>query len=118
MNHEEKRFQAAVAAMQGFFSVCSQTGMFPSFKEVSEEAVKYADALLSELDRTKPDPVTPQPDADGWIPHKPGDPMPCAGHDIVLVRFRDMEEVGPTSPVGLRWTGLGTDGDIIAWKPV
>lgn len=59
MNTEEKRFHAAVAAMQGFFSVCSQTGMFPSFKEVSEEAVKYADALLAELDRTKPEPKNP-----------------------------------------------------------
>lgn len=33
--------------------------------------------------------VKPAPDADGWIPHKPGDPMPVANNVPVIVKFGD-----------------------------
>lgn len=128
MTHEEKRFQAAVAIMQS--SINNDNWLHATIKTAkqlsreSEEqlainAVIFADALLAELDRTATvkESLTVQPDADGWISHKPGDPCPCPKSHFVCVRFRDGDICGPVQPFALRWSDLGTDGNIIAWKP-
>lgn len=117
MTHEEKRFQAAVAAMQGFAAAFDR--IYDAPVKITSMAVEYADALLAELDRTAAvkDSLTVQPDEHGWISHKPGDPYPCSKNHFVCVRFRDGDICGPAQPFALRWSDLGTDGDIIAWKP-
>lgn len=82
--------------------------------------------LLQDLAPAAP---TPQPDADGWITHNPGDPMPCAGDLLVEVRCldggeRDWIEKAEwySTDVGRSnwWTGKGmacTGTQIIAWRP-
>lgn len=60
----------------------------------------------------------PQPDADGWIPHRPGDPMPCDEDEKLLVKREDGSE--NNSWILARYFDWGKDngGDnIIAWKP-
>lgn len=126
MNEEEKRFHAAVAAMQGLLS--TETGYGVSFELTAKDAIQHADALLAELDRTTvKQPLTVQPDDDGWIAHIPGDPMPCDGEMEVRIRCADGYECGGTAEfwsgshddIDL-WTGEGSDDPesrIIAWKP-
>jgi hypothetical protein len=73
------------------------------------------------------DVAQPVPDADGWIPHVPGDPMPCDGRTVIDVRFKDglilEDEIASfwTEVAGgvNNWTGCGTqDGaQITAWRP-
>jgi hypothetical protein len=46
----DRRFQAAVAAMQGLLALELET-----FEAVAENAVAYADALLAELDKEQSD---------------------------------------------------------------
>lgn len=181
MNREQQRFQAAVAAMQGILSSAHPNAPTDP-DEVAKHSALFADALLAELDRTKPEPETPQPegfpdfqkwtayeglgtikegeedifahrnlsslterhnrviaalrewaerqsktpqpDADGWIPHCPGDPMPCAEDFKVAVRFIDgIEDESNTAGF---WRGVGGassfwdesgEETIIAWKP-
>ena len=60
MNTTDKRFQAAMAAMNGMLS--GQTSFEPD--QLCAMSVKVADALLSELDRTEtkqPEPTIPAP---------------------------------------------------------
>lgn len=128
MNREEQRFHTAVAAMQGYLASFSAADSFPTDKQIAEESVRIADALLAELDRTTvKQPLTVQPDAEGWITHVPGDPMPCDGEMEVRIRCADGYECGGTAEfwsgshddIDL-WTGRGADDPesrIIAWKP-
>jgi hypothetical protein len=60
---------------------------------------------------------------DGWIPHKPGDPMPCDPEQVVWIKLRDgtLYE-GDEAEKAVYWEwGSGAeqdnDYDIIAWKP-
>ena len=63
-------------------------------------------------------PAAPQPDADGWFVHNPGDPMPCAPELSVQIRFRDGSASYTTAPASQwRWSSKGHEGDIIAWRP-
>lgn len=67
------------------------------------------------------------PNEDGWIPHRPGDPMPCDGNLEVYFRCKDEFESRLDFPArdfaegagGNWWTGENANpGDqIIAWKP-
>ena len=62
MNTTDKRFQAAMAVMQG---LCANTD-FTSYsaRQISAMAFRQADALLAELDRTEtkqPEPAIPTP---------------------------------------------------------
>jgi hypothetical protein len=64
--------------------------------------------------------AAPQPDADGWIPHVTGDPMPCDGDIIVEVKRRD--KAIPNAPTLGRcryWGDLKSlrEVEIIAWRP-
>lgn len=124
MNREQKRFQAAVAAMQ---SLMRHEGyIYVHWKNLAKYSVEIADYLLADLDATavSNEPQTPQPDADGWIPHCPGDPMPCAEDFKVAVRFIDgIEDESNTAGF---WRGVGGapsfwdesgEETIIAWKP-
>lgn len=119
MNTEEKRFHAAVAAMQSVISTCDHDEAIPG--NIAYWSVAMADALLAELDRTAvvKESLTPEPEADGWIAHKPGDPMPCP----VKAKIRIQTENGyMSSDWNYAWTFDWRDtkepGDnIIAWKP-
>jgi hypothetical protein len=59
------------------------------------------------------------PDKDGWIPHKPGDPMPCAKHQMIRWRSRSGLECpeGAAWPAseGVAWADFGDA--LVAWKP-
>lgn len=56
-------------------------------------------------------------DPDGWIPHTPGDPMPCPGEQKVLIRIKDdPEATAPGSAEMFDW--LAMRWEIVAWKPV
>lgn len=61
-----------------------------------------------------------QPDADGWIPHTPGDPMPCNPNERVEVKLGN----GLCSDSSVRGSSLWYWGDscmkggvIVAWRP-
>lgn len=60
----------------------------------------------------------PEPNNADWIPHTPGEPMPCE-HDVIIdVRFRD----GSTDSgfdASWWWWGITEEGwaDIVAWRP-
>lgn len=142
MTKQDQRFHAAVAAMQGLLAnpggpiqangmsgwgFCNCDG-----NQVAEVAVSMADTLLAELDRTtvvkeslttEPEYGTggkmmrePQPDADGWIPHRPGDAMPKdAGQakDTKGAIYEDDANVGNPE----YWTDQ-YPWPFIAWKPL
>ena len=63
-------------------------------------------------------------DAEGWIPHTPGDPMPCAGDLEVEIKMR-WEATGekawrssPDRADSLDWsTCIRSHLQILAWKP-
>jgi hypothetical protein len=135
MNKQEQRFHAAKSLLERVYPIARGD---ITFDEIASECVEMADALLAELDRTasKPEPatyggwrpcptcgnpmatvkesLTAQPDADGWIPHRPGDAPPLfSGH--VHVRFRDGEE--PEAAAVWDWDDNDSPCDIVAWKP-
>lgn len=67
-------------------------------------------------------------DANGWIPHKPGDPMPCDGNMMVDVRFayggeryrvlaRDYYGKDHECVESDWWLGRAGDMSIVAWRP-
>ena len=67
-----------------------------------------------------PKPETPIPDADGWIPHRPGDRRPNFD-DRVEVRYQN-GETDSDEVYGFHWgkhSGgfLNPEYAIIAWKP-
>lgn len=127
MNNEEKRFQAAVAAMQATISndawleatlkTARSLGRQPE-EQIARNAVCFSDALLAELDRTT-QAKSPQPNPDGWIPHRPGNPMPCDEETMCRRKYRS-GKIGATGMAGdyswAEWGGGETE--IVAWKPV
>lgn len=60
-----------------------------------------------------------KPDADGWIPHVPGDPCPCAPELHVKVKLGDGSESDGNGPARMwRWSkSTDNGGDIVAWRP-
>ena len=60
----------------------------------------------------------PQPDADGWIPHRPGDPMPCDGNlPILVIVGRDSDpSINPMPAKNFDW-GEHDPWPVVAWKP-
>ena len=62
-------------------------------------------------------PVSPQPDAEGWIPHVPGDKCPCDGKLKVQAKRRDGFTTEIRSAYSLSWTNAQCDADIISWRP-
>jgi len=73
-----------------------------------------------------PKPETPIPDADGWIPHRPGDAMPCDGGMMVLVKLRNgntwdvpdrADWWADDSEMSDCWRSENSSSAIIAWKP-
>jgi hypothetical protein len=124
MTTQEQRFHAAVAAMQGLLA---SPDSFTS--EAPSRAVRLADSLLAELDRaaTVKELLTVQPDADGWIPHRPGDPMPCDPETLIWVKLRDPSFVDRSPETAgywdeeddhaSNWRNADSINSIIAWKP-
>ena len=55
-----------------------------------------------------------------WIPHKPGDPMPCDGEMLVEIKVRNgtefVREDRDKAKTWL-WTNRGLAIDVIAWRP-
>ncbi len=118
MNREYWRYKFAGQAMQGILS--HPPHYLPDDfdgKDVASLSREYADALLAELDRTAP---KPQPDADGWIAHRPGDAMPCDPLALVRVEFADGSR-SMTAHVAnsYHWTKRTEhpSANILAWKP-
>jgi hypothetical protein len=73
----------------------------------------------NDLENYKPE---PQPDADSWIPHIPGDPMPCDGDLVVSVKLRNGEiRPKPLKAKEWVWEAWGelarSPAEIIAWRP-
>ena len=68
MTKQEQRLHAAVAAMQGYLSSFLGVDSFPTDKQIAEESVRIADALLAELDRTAPKDNPPIQTYGGWRP--------------------------------------------------
>lgn len=62
MNLEQKRFEAAVAAMRGILTYGGGSGL-KYHEELAKISVGLADALLAELDRIKLEPEKLEPDA-------------------------------------------------------
>lgn len=177
MNKEQQRFLAAISAMTGLISDADwRLHGWKEWKALADASIDMADALLAELDRTKPEPEplqpegfpdfqkwiayeglgtikegdtdifahrnlsslterhnraiaafrewacrqakAPQPDPDGWIPHNPGDPMPCDEGTMCRRRYRN-GKIGRLDWAGnyswAEWGGGETE--IIAWKP-
>jgi len=59
-----------------------------------------------------------QPDADGWIPHTPGDPMPCDGNSIIDIIDRDGGKYFGCLAVriGAFWSDCYCN-PIVKWRP-
>ena len=56
--------------------------------------------------------------ADGWIPHTPGDPMPCDGSIKVFRRWRNGKETQSADYARDRdWGENNSEYAITAWKP-
>lgn len=134
MNTKEKRFYAATVAMahlmipENFAGVleAAESKKMDVSKAMAEGAVHLADALLAELDATAvvKESLTPEPDADGWIAHKPGDPMPCnldLKIDVKIARgiIRYNQAAGfwrGPSDLESNWSDCG-EFSIVAWRP-
>lgn len=72
----------------------------------------------SALPAKEPEKPTPQPDADGWIPHTPGDPCPCDNLDqLIDLKLRGGWVTKDYPADKVRWTDLNTVYDIFAWRP-
>ncbi len=56
---------------------------------------------------------------DGWIPHKPGDPMPCDPDMYVEAKLRNGEILGGSRAQIWAWHSMPelAGREIIAWKP-
>lgn len=69
-----------------------------------------------------PKPETPIPDADGWIPHRPGDAMPCDGDLQVFIKLTKDSQIEAYSEYQPARDWIWSDdipesSKIIAWKP-
>lgn len=79
-----------------------------SMVDFARRLERERNALRAELERNKPD-------KEGWIPHKPGDPMPSV--ERVRFKCRDGSEENGEGQF-LEWGKLNhTKAEIIAWKP-
>lgn len=86
----------------------------------SEFKQSDADAWYAVPKSALPDekPAKPEPDAEGWIPHTPGDPCPCGADDKVEVKLRDGDEPGEWCAEKYNWSLTPSNGrQIIAWRP-
>jgi hypothetical protein len=70
----------------------------------------------NDLENYKPE---PQPDADGWIPHIPGDPMPCNNDQIVDVKLgKGTVHIGVQGTEDWQWSAFDVGrSSIAAWRP-
>jgi hypothetical protein len=121
MTNEKMRFEAAKAAMQGLLTNPYWDGC--DFGKITKAAVNAADCLLQAFYPSTEESSTVA-DSEGWIAHKPGDPMPCDEDLMVWVRFADGIQdkynhagfwKGVDGSVSF-WDECG-DATIIAWKP-
>ena len=86
-------------------------------EDIAKRAVERADALLAELAKRA---SAPAPDADGWVPHTPGDPMPDTGGAMLQVKFGDGGEYSGTAeywqPEFEEPECGSPESQIVAWK--
>lgn len=131
-----KREQIAAKIMAELVARCDNA----SAEQLASDATNYADALIAHLKRTQTtedssavedhigeaNKMVPVPCEiplhypDGWIPHKPGNPMPCEGGSRNRIRLRNGVVTTTIYPEDLEWGEIPyhTDEEIIAWKPV
>ena len=84
------------------------------FSSDRENILDEADNLI--LERRKR--MAPEKVEREWIPHKPGDPMPCDGDDWVIVKFADGSDCRFQKRAKTQnWGYYGTVVDVIAWRP-
>jgi hypothetical protein len=114
MTKQEQRFHAALSLLERVYPIARGD---ITFDEIASECVEMADALLAELDRAAPK-DEPQPDADGWIPHVPGDPIPELPYRF-SIKDRDCNVYrGLTrGDCDCKWWSANYHNPIIAWKP-
>lgn len=72
--------------------------------------IDLADAML--LERRKR--MAPEKVEREWIPHKPGDPMPCGGETLVEVKRFVPEDMFQGRAITFNWSGTAS---ITAWRP-
>lgn len=113
MNTTDKRFQAAMAAMQGMLSGQTSFG-HETLSEILVKSVRQADALLAELDRTEPkkDEMSKSPDQriGGAYDCKvcgQRHPVGFCKVEIPFVTPKPPEPAIPTPPKGFTVWGIG-----------
>jgi hypothetical protein len=113
MTKQEQRFHAAVAAMQGILFANPENC---EIEDCAKASVSMADALLAELEKTAPK-DEPQPNADGWHRHIPGDPMPDIKAERIDIMTRD-GAINSGKPKYFDFgISFGDDSDeIVAWR--
>jgi hypothetical protein len=81
--------------------------------EQPDDVVARADAMILERRKRMAEKVKRE-----WIPHKPGDPMPCDGDDYVMVMFRN-HAIPPArmQAIDYSWEETGGAHTITAWRP-
>lgn len=105
----EFRRMAAAMAMQGMTAL----GVNLDDKALAKGAVRRADALIVELERTD---VSDEPDNEGWIPWAGGE-CPVDGETRVDVKFRWGGEIRDEPAVRFdQWNHASSDADIIAYR--
>lgn len=99
-----------LAIIEGKIDLLRSLGI--RMKAVEDLEAKYT-ACKAEIEKES----APKPDADGWIPHKHGDPMPVDRHANVYVRFLCGREISFALPADeWRWSADQNSGNIIAYK--
>lgn len=97
--------------MSFFTGRISEDGFFITKRRLEAALKAHQDSLANAQGQTRR--------KDGWIPHTPGDPMPCNPGTSVLIRLGDQSEFFTEFPEKFVWQEIpDTKGaEIIAWKP-
>ena len=118
---QEQRMMLAGMAMQGHCTNPAEEIRTASSSQIAEWSIEYADALLAELDRTATagESSLVQPDAEDWIPHNPGGPMPCRKSMLVDIQFPNGEIHRRVDPLDYDWGShpLEPEFNIVKWRP-
>jgi hypothetical protein len=104
------------------FSLLGYIGTSRELDKWTPDGSYYGPNSTSSLDLVNYEPQPKQPDADSWIPHIPGDPMPCDGDLVVSVKLRNGEiRPKPLKAKEWVWEAWGelarSPAEIIAWRP-
>ena len=117
--------QQAISDIEAALSVLKQDHSNPVWHSTALGVIQCAiDALKPEppgpLEKLMSERHTTTPEVDeGWIPHTPGDKMPCDPGTKILIRRRDGVVLDIRRADGFSWCTYPVKPDqIVAWKPV